>query len=341
MENQKLTIAVVCYNSMSFLEKCFSSLEKIDYQNFEILMIDQGSKDDSVEFVKKSFPSVRVIENTNTGYAGGANKAFYESDGEFLVIQNPDVEVEANYFSILIKKLNNDQKIAAITGKIIKPKIEIGVNIIDTTGLMIFKNRRVVDRGQGLEDSDYFSKECEVFGISGCLALYRRSALKNIEITIENKPEVWDNDFFMYKEDVDVSWRLNLNGWKCVYDPTALAFHARGTGILKRYTNLEILKHRQSVPALAKFFSYRNQRLMQVKNEIFTDFIIDLPVIFVKELATLSYLVIFEFRNLKSFFSFFRLLPRALKKRKIIQNGRAAHTMKTWIKGSPKDAFKQ
>lgn len=346
----KVSIAIINYNTCGLLVSALKSLKKQDCKNMEIVVVDQASTDDSVKKVRQLFPKIRVIENENTGYAGGANKAYDETDGDYLVIMNPDITLEKNYITVLIKELEKDKKIGAITGKILKtlPKNppKNFKPIIDTTGLLAFKNRRVVDRGQGLLDCGQFEKQEEVFGISGCLALYRRSALTDIAIMTYSKhakdaKEVWDYDFFMYKEDIDVSWRLNLRGWKCVYTPKARAFHRRGTAVLKRYSNLDVIKHRESVSPFARFYSYKNQRLMQIKNEISRDMFKDFFTLLFREILTTGYVLLREPATFKAFFHLLRQLPLAFKKRAYIQKNRKIKTMRCFFKGSPTDACNQ
>ena len=341
-KNSKVSIAIINHNTSDLLPECIKSLEGLDYANKEIIMIDQDSTDNSVEVVHKKFPKIRVIENQNTGYAGGANKAYEVTDGEFLFVMNPDIKLNKDYITVLVNELKNDSKIGAITGKFLQYdfKNKKKKDVLDTTGLLAFKNRRVVDRAQGMKDKGQFEKKEEVFGISGCAAMYRRAALKDIEGTHSCGVEVWDYDFFMYKEDIDVSWRLNLNGWKCLYIPKAVGYHGRGTGVLKRYTNSEVIKHRKSVSKLARYHSYKNQRLMQIKNETPRDILLSLPTIIWKEILVFGYMLLFEpFTFFKSFSKFLILLPRALKKRKYIQKNREIDSMKHFLTGKPEDVF--
>ncbi len=348
----KVSIAVINYNTVDLLSTCLTSLQGIAYPNKEFFVIDQASSDDSVNMVRKKFPHVKIIENQNTGYAGGANKAYEVTDGKYVIVMNPDVTLGENYIHALVGKLEKDPSIGAITGKILKTepleKDKDYTPIIDTTGLLAFKNRRVVDRGQGFEDRGQFEKKEEVFGISGCLAMYRRSALDDIAIPVKmfdtkyknsDETEVWDNDFFMYKEDIDVSWRLNLNGWKCIYDPCVVAYHMRGTQVLRRYTNKDVITHRKSVPHFTRYYSYKNQRLMQVKNEISSDMLQDLLSLIVREILTTGYIFLREPRTSKAFFTLLTQLPRAFKKRKYIQKNRKTSSMRHFLKGNPKDAF--
>ncbi|KKP39876.1 MAG: family 2 glycosyl transferase [Candidatus Peregrinibacteria bacterium GW2011_GWF2_33_10] len=326
----KVSSVIINYNGEKFIEKCLESLTNQDYPNFETIFIDNVSTDDSVKIVKEKFPQVKLIVNEkNTGYVGGANQAVEITDGKYLMILNPDIIYEKNYISKCVEKMEENPKIGVIGGKWLKYDFikNEKQNVFDSTGLYCFKNRRIIDRGQGHEDKGQYDKEEIVFGISGASPMYRREALIDIGIPTPlirgaGGVEIFDTDFFMYKEDIDVSWRLNLRGWLCYYYPQAVAYHGRGTGVLKRANHLEVLKHRQSVSLLAKKLSYKNQRLMQIKNEIFLSFILDLPWILTKEILAFGYILLKERFILKSIMELFSQIPNALKKRRWIMKNK-------------------
>ena len=317
----KISCAIINYNGEKFINRCLKSLIEQDYSNFEIIFIDNVSTDNSVNFIKENFPQIKIIENAkNIGYTGGANQAIEITDGKYLMILNPDIVYEPDYLSKCVQKLEECSKIGVIGGKLLKYDFENNkkINLIDSIGLYCFKNRRIIDRGQGYEDKGQYNQEERVFGISGASPIYRREAL--LDIKIYN--EIFDEDFFMYKEDIDISWRLNLRGWICYYFPKALAYQGRGTGVLKRANHLEVLKHRQKVSKLAKQLSYKNQRLMQIKNEIWPSFLLDFIYIIPKEILALGYIVLREPYVLKSVMELILKIPKALKKRKWIMENR-------------------
>jgi GT2 family glycosyltransferase len=133
---------------------------------------------------------------------------------------------------------------------------------------------------------------------------------------------VLDEDFFMYKEDVDLAWRLLLLGWTAWYAPDAIAWHARGAGGPRARSMLEIARTNNTIPRWIKALSWRNQRLMQVKNETLSMYLRDMPWILRREILSLGFIVIADPRRLSAIPAFFRGLPRALRKRRIIQRQR-------------------
>ena len=153
----------------------------------------------------------------------------------------------------------------------------------------------MIDDGQGLPDDGRFDEAAasgghQVFGISGACPIYRRTALDDARIN----GEILDDNFFMYKEDVDLSWRLTLLGWKCWYYPEAVAYHGRGTGVKQRFTVGQMVKERDGLSPFQKTYSYRNHRLMQVKNELWGNFWHDCPWIAAREIGSLIYVTFRE-----------------------------------------------
>ena len=229
-------------------------------------------------------------------------------------------------------------------------------NIIDTTGLVIFKNRQVINRGQGEVDRGQYDQPGQVFGADGAASVYRVAALDNIAIPPPSLPtsvaperhrsigrplstkrggshEYFDEVFFAYKEDIDLSWRLRLAGWQIIYEPKAISWHGRSaTGTA---TSLgAMLKQRQQIPRFCRLHSWQNHHFMLLKNEVPVLFWQHFSYIFWRELRTFFYVLLFEPWMLKSVYRFLKLAPRMWRKRrqimakKIIQ----ASDLKKWFR---------
>lgn len=347
---------MVNYNGLGFLETCLKSVNAQTHVSREVIFLDNNSSDGSVDFVRKHFPSVTVVANDqNLGYAAAANMGIRMATSEYVMVMNPDILLEPDYLEKCVRKMDADKKIAAITGKILKYdfKEDKKTNVIDTVGLFCFRNRRVIDEGQGMEDDGSFNEPHEVFGVSGACPLYRKEALEDCKISLGGRGhdagagassggvtgagEYFDEDFFMYKEDVDLSWRLRLYGWKCFYLPEAVGYHGRGTGVLKRFTHLEVLKNRSKLSRFQKYHSYKNQRLMQLKNEMVQGFVHDFFPIVWKEILIKGYIILREPFLIKAMFHLLGQVPRALKKRRVImRNSKVGwHDMEKWLGQKP------
>ncbi len=326
-----ITFIIINYNTKHLLKSCIESLLAQTWPNKEVVCIDNNSPDNSCQYVIENFPQVTAVCNKdNIGYSPAGNQGIKMAKGEYVMLLNPDIIFEKDYVEQCLKKMEEDKKIAAICGKTYKYDFQNNksTKFIDTAGLFCYRNRRVIDNGQGLEDKGQFDQEQQVFGISGACPIYRKAALEDVKID----GEYLDNDFFMYKEDVDISWRFLLFGWKSYYYPKAVAYHGRGTGVLPRFTNWEVFKNRSKLNAFQKHYSYKNQRLMQIKNELPMSFLRDFfPIIF-KEFLILGYMIFKEPFLWKSWILMLKQMPAALKKRRYIMKHKR---VKSWREVTP------
>lgn len=329
-----VSCVVINYNGKKFLKWCLESLQGLDFEDKELIVIDNASTDDSVDFLRVEFPHIRVVANsTNSGYAGAANQAVKITSGEAVMLLNPDIIFERDYLSRVVARMHGDARIGAIIGKLRRFDWEMGTktDIIDSAGLVMHTNRRCVDRGQGSIDIGQFDAPEEVFGITGAAPLYRRAALEDAKIF----DEYFDNDFFMYKEDVDISWRLRLFGWKCFYEPSAVAYHVRGTGAVARNTLMQVARERRGLSQFQKHHSYRNERLMRLKNEQWPMPLSHIVAVLLKEFAMTGWMFVREPHLFKALAEFFQKAPQAWRKRKEIMRGikTSPVAMRKWLTG--------
>lgn len=338
-----VSVSLLTYNGSRFIKNCLKSVLAQTYPKIELLMIDNGSYDETInlakEIILKENPKipVRIIENEkNLGFSGGHNLGIRKSRGELILCLNQDVvltpdfvEKAADFF-----QKNKDKKIGALQPKLLRiDKDAQKTDIIDTTGLVALKNRRIIARGQGLTDKEQFKKEEEVFGSDGAAPVYSREALEDIKISLDGKEEYFDEDFFAYKEDVDLSWRLRLAGWKIFYVPRVIAWHGRSAGDSAATNYFSIIKERLKISKFAKYVAFKNQRLMQIKNEQPLLLLKHLPQFLVKEIGSWVYVILFERFTWAAIRDLFEQAPRAFQKRKIIMNRKkiSASEMARWF----------
>ena len=351
----KVNINILTWNGERYLKPCLDSALSQDYPNFEILIIDNASSDKTVKIIKDYFDSekrkaksekyrkINFIQNKeNVGFAAGHNQGIKLTDGEYVMLLNQDAILSPNFLSEAVKVLEKDKKIAALQPKVLKYDFKSNQpkNIFDTTGLLILKNRRILNRGQGQKDEGQFDQQEEIFGADGAVPVYRRSALEDTRLprspkseVRSSKYEVFDESFFAYKEDVDLAWRLRLYGWKAIYAPSVLAYHERGAGESASKKSLEILRERKGISLFAKKISFKNQRLMQIKNEILSSYIKDFPSVFWKEIRSWGYVILFEPKILKCVPDLLKQIPKAFRQRKIIMRNRrvGVKEMRRWL----------
>lgn len=358
----KISIVIIHYNTPHYLKTCLDSIFAQSYQNIEVFFIDNDSPDQSgVVFVEKHYKNqlnagkLHLVKNKeNLGYAKAANQgirlaigksttAGKDTAADYVVITNPDIIYSPTYFEKIVYRAEKDAQIAAITGKVYKYdfKEKKPTKIIDTVGLYIDSSLRVVDGAQGKTDEGQFDKEKEVFGISGACPMYSVKALEKVKIGTASSDqfEYFDEDFFMYKEDVDLSWRFQLAGFKCLYYPKAVAFHGRGTGVVERTTLKQIFKNRKNLSRFQRFYSFRNNYLMRTKNTPLMTAFRYFPFIIARDITALIYTIFYEPFQFKAIYQFFKLLPSALRKRKHIMGNKtiSAKKLNKWMKEKPEN----
>ena len=326
-----VSINLLTYNARPYIKDCLNSVLKQTYPYIEILVIDNDSFDGTVNYLKQvgsENPKIKVIFNQNNfGFAVGHNQGIEESQGEFILCLNQDVVLDKDFIKRAIEVLEKDGKTAAVQGKILR--MPLTSKIIDVTGLVILKNRRVIARGQGQTDRGQFEKIEEIFGADGAVPVYRRKALDDIRLA-KVKPlqnykgltlanfEYFDEDFFVYKEDVDLAWRMQLYGWQTIYQPMAIAWHWRGSGDSAVRTPWGIIKERRKINQFSKYLSFKNQRLMQLKNDQGWLLLKHLPCFLSKEIASWFYVLLFERYTWRAIKDLFKQMSRAWQKRKMI-----------------------
>jgi len=183
------------------------------------------------------------------------------------------------------------------------------------------RDRRVVSRDQLRRDDDIASRVTRepgvVWGADGAVALYRRTALESARMPRRGGGwEILDEDFGHTKEDVDLAWRLRLLGWTCRYEPKAVAWHARSGGDSGTTTLADGVRANMANPLPQRVLSWRNQRLMQLKNESAVDLARDLPWIAAREIASLGFMVVADPLRLVALYDFVRAAPHAIAKRR-------------------------
>ena len=205
------SIIIVLYNSSRYIEPCIESIMRQDYPH-EIIAVDNNSRDDSCQILKEKYPHVRLIKNQeNAGYGAGNNEGVKYASGKYIVILNPDTIVEERWLRELIEPLKDTDKIIT-TPKIITYNGEL----INTCGAINHFSGLTFTRGLGCPVDMPFCKT-RVSGFSGCSFAIRRDLYLSLG--------GFDQRFFMYNDDADLSWRANLNGFKILYIPQSTVKH--------------------------------------------------------------------------------------------------------------------
>jgi GT2 family glycosyltransferase len=298
----KVSISIVSWNSMESLPKCLDLIYKQTFRDFEVILVDNASVDGVLEFVESYYPYVRVVRNAqNEGFCQAHNRAIHLSDSQFFMPLNPDVFLTSSYVEKLVEALDSHKDVGIVVGKMY---VEEGSDILDGAGLVINKARRQYLRGHGQCDTGQFDSPEYVFGACGAAPLYRREMLDDIEL----EGEYFDELFFAHKEDLDLSWRAQLYGWKCLYVPDAIAYHNRSFSPSKR----------KQMPKVVRLHAVKNRYLPIIKNDLPSLFFRHLVYILWYDIRILGYLALFERSSFRGIVRVLQLLPQILPRRKII-----------------------
>jgi len=211
----KVSIVILNWNGRLYLKDCLSSVFSQSYPNYEVILVDNGSEDGSVDYVRDNFPNTKLIVNAaNLGFSRGNNIGIRAAKGKYIATLNNDTRVDRNWVQELVKVAEADEKVGSCQAKIVSFRDR---RIIDAVGIRINKCGTPYQIGYGEKDEGQYENVSEVFGACACAALYRKEMLDHVGL--------FDEDFFTYYEDVDLAWRARLLGWRCVFVPTSLVYH--------------------------------------------------------------------------------------------------------------------
>jgi GT2 family glycosyltransferase len=229
-------VIVPNWNGGESLKDCLNSLQAQSFKP-HIIVVDNGSADGSVDFIKQHYPSIELIEHkANKGYAGGVNPGFkraIELGVAYAAPFNNDAVADQHWLEKLVAHLDKHSALGIAACKL----LSADGKKIDSTGDYYTNWGLPYPRGRGESDIYAYDSQTELFAASGGASLYRIKMLKEIGL--------FDEDFFAYYEDVDLSFRAQLAGWKVGYVPAAVAYHQIGatSGKLKGFTTYQTLKN--------------------------------------------------------------------------------------------------
>jgi len=323
---QTVAVHIVRYNqSLSMVLDCVRSVLRQTLSSYSVTVTDNGSSD-SIKAELLSLlgdnPRFHYEESeTNLGFAGAHNRFIFHCTENIVVPLNPDTIMTPGYLEALVAAFDDD-RVGAATGKMLKPEPSVdGSPILDGTGIVMSRGRRGRERGQNQIDTGQFDRARRVFGVSGTASAYRKSALDQVRI---GDREYFDEDFFAYWEDLDLSWRLRLAGFECVYVPEAVVYHSRRAGQSKNgYRRpLEFIRHHMELPTNIVRWNWKNQLFCIIKSDFGWSFWRDCPFIFGRQILMLGYIVVCEPRTLAVAGELVRSIPKMVRKRRLISGKR-------------------
>ena len=306
----RVAVVILNWNGIKDTVACLDSLLVQTYPDYQIVVIDNGSIDNSVEILEKYIAdhqdhSIELIRNNkNLGFTGGVNTGIrwaLKNNFDGVALFNNDATADQNWLLNLTKGLDNEE-VGISTGLLLH---EDG-KTIDSSGDWYSKWGLPFPRNRG-ENTVFASKDGFVFGASGGATLYRSAMLKEIGL--------FDDDFFAYYEDADISFRAQLAGWKVAYNSEAIAYHKQGATSSK-------------IPGFAVYQTFKNLPILFLKN---------VPkelLFFIGSRFYLAYVLMYfntfthgtGWPATKGLFKSLALTPKALKERSVIQRNKKVST---------------
>jgi hypothetical protein len=240
------SVVVPNWNGLRWLPSCLDSLAAQELAPSEVIVVDNGSSDGSLDYLRSEHPEVRLIElGTNTGFAFAANRGLGAAGHELVALVNTDVVLEADWLRRMAGALAADPRAASVTGKMLDLADR---RYVYDAGDVLRRDGACDQRGRFLLDDGRWNAPGEVFGACAGAAVYRRSVVLSAG--------GFDERFFAYLEDVDLALRLRLGGWRCRYEPV-VALHA-GQGSSHQLAGAHhYLVQRNTLLLVAKAFPWR------------------------------------------------------------------------------------
>lgn len=321
VKERRIVVQIVTHNNEHTIGTCIRSVLHQHYRNFALLVIDNASTDKTTEIVRRL--RVPLLHNTeNMGYAAGHNMGFRHSKSEYVITLNPDVTLKPDFLETIVAVMDNERdRVGSAQGLLFRVNtIDSRSTIIDSAGLYLERNRR---QGLWFAEEDIHKVRLRrryIFGPDGAAACYKRKMLDDIAID----GEIFDEDFFMHKEDVDICYRAQLRGWQSIMVPEAVGYHIRAFRA----------GYRKSISKDMKRLAVRNRYFLMIKNEIPAIFMRDIMRIVWYDIKIFVYLMCFEHASLAAYGEVMRAWKRMYAKRQVIQSKRrvTGADMEKWFR---------
>lgn len=245
-QNKKPIVSIIIphFNGKNIIHDCLESLKKTKFQNKEIIIVDNGSTDGSISYVKKKFEYVKIIESpSNRGYAGGCNLGAENAIGNYLIFLNNDTIHNPDWIDPLVQMLEKDKSISSIQPKILNIKNKDKFDYAGGSGGFLDKYGFSFSRGRifhTIENDDgQYDNTCEIFWASGTAFITRKS--------IFQKMNGFDETLFAHFEEIDYHWKSKLAGFSVWVEPKSVIYHLGGATLSYQSPYKTYLNHRNSL----------------------------------------------------------------------------------------------
>lgn len=255
---KKCSIIIPNWNGRQLLADCLHSLFLQNFKDFEVILVDNGSSDKSLEYVTSNFPQVKIIGlGKNFGFAKAVNEGVKNSQAEYLVLLNNDTSVDKDWLKNLISCADKHPEVISVNSKLLN---FYNKKIIDGVGILVNEVGQAKSIGWQEEDKGQFEKESYIFGATGGGSLFRREEFIKVGL--------FDESYFMYSEEVDFAFRAQFLGYKSIYCPTAIIYHKHKASAKKMPQHIEYWQFRNMSQTIISDFPasllFKNWRWLKI-----------------------------------------------------------------------------
>ncbi len=306
--SQGTTVLVLSVDEAPLLEHCLPAAVAQD--GADVLVIDNACTDATRSVAEAN--GVRVLGlRERVSYAAAINAGIVASEGDAVLLLNADCVLGEGFLSVARERLEM-RGVGSVAPRLIRAtgmSVEERLDVLDAAGMVVDRRRKNTLVGHN-EPASAYSHAAEVFGGDGACVLYRREVLDACAVG----GEVLDEQLELWASDVDLAWRARLLGWRCMYEPRAVAWHMR----------FYSPSTRSGLPEAHRRLQFRNRLLMMVKNDSWADVRGDLHRIAFYEVLAIGHTLLRERHLLRAYRDAFRALPDARRRRRVVQAKRAA-----------------
>jgi GT2 family glycosyltransferase len=268
---RSLSVIIITFNSARFIISYLDSLFSQVYQDFDVFIVDNGSRDNTLSLIGDNYPTVKLIENKeNLGPCKARNQGIEIAQGSWILTLDCDVILQKDFlFKMMMVAGEIEDNVGMIQPKILRENKEV----IYSTGIYLSRLRRFYDIGKGKIDNGQFGRPRYIFGACAAAALYKRQMLEEVK----EERGYFDERFFFLVEDVDLSWRAQRKGWRSLYYPEAVCYHLGDSSNTSR--------------KIRQYYCFRNRYYSIIKNEAFKDTSVNFFLLFAYDFLRLFYLI--------------------------------------------------
>lgn len=246
---KRVTVVIPNYNGMKYLKTCLDSLARQVFQEFDTIVVDNASADESRTFIRENYPWVRlIVMDKNTGFSGAVNRGIREAKTPYVILLNNDTEADRKFVLEMVQIMDSDERIFSANCKLVqfynRDRLDDAGDLYTIVG---WGFQRGVDHS-----SQSYNRRTDVFSACAAAAIYRRDVFKKIGL--------FDRRHFAYLEDIDVGYRARIAGYCNVYCPDAVVYHVGSGTSGSKYNSFKVrLSARNSI-----YLNYKNMPFLQL-----------------------------------------------------------------------------